>query len=73
MMSSILTLAHVPGDLHNAWLQHLRDFDTAHPGCHFSVIVDGGTKSVMEMVKTLNIKPPFDFMTVVPSAENDAD
>lgn len=31
----IFTVAHVPPALEQAWLQHLRDFDTAHAGCHF--------------------------------------
>jgi hypothetical protein len=72
MTTSILTLAHVPDDLQHEWLQHLRDFDAAHPGCHFSVIADGGTKTVAEMVKVLNVNPPFDFMTVMPTPKNDA-
>lgn len=55
----IFTVAHVPDALANAWLQHLRDFDTANPGCHFEVIAEGaGPKMTMkEMVEALRVEP----------------
>ena len=36
----ICTIAHVLPQFAQAWMQHLRDFDTAHPGCHFEVLAD---------------------------------
>ena len=36
----IFTVAEIPDELAQDWLQHLRDFDTAHPGCHFQVVAD---------------------------------
>jgi hypothetical protein len=41
MNVKIFTCAHVPPSLEQKWLQHLRDFDAANPGCHFEVGVDG--------------------------------
>jgi hypothetical protein len=60
MMARILTLAEVPDDLANAWLQHMRDFDAAHPGCHFtnSEVPD---ITLDEIIDTLKIDPPLPF------------
>ncbi len=32
--------ATIPPELQQKWLQHVRDFDAANPGCHFEVMVD---------------------------------
>lgn len=41
MSTKITTVAYLGDDLVQAWLQHLRDFDVAHPGeCHFRVLAD---------------------------------
>jgi hypothetical protein len=54
----ILAQCDVPDELVNAWLQHLRDFDTAHPGCHFEVMLQTGrTVPVREMIDCLKIDP----------------
>jgi hypothetical protein len=45
MTVKIFTVAHLPPELRQVWLQHLRDFDTAHPGCHFEVV---GTPTTLE-------------------------
>jgi hypothetical protein len=47
----IFTVAHVPEELQQAWLQHLRDFDTAHPGCHFEVGIDGPEATSAERIR----------------------
>jgi hypothetical protein len=39
-MTKIVTVAHIPEALEGQWLQHVRDFDVAHPGCHFEVLAD---------------------------------
>jgi len=36
----IYTIAHVPQDLVQEWLQHLRDFDVGKQRCHFQIIVE---------------------------------
>ena len=61
----IATIANVPDNLANAWLQHLRDFDTAHPGCHFEVLADAPDMPFAEVVKTLTINPGLDLMEVM--------
>lgn len=64
-MTKIFTLATVPDDLAQAWLQHLRDFDTAHPGCHFEVFADALDMSLAEMVATLTVEPELTFTELV--------
>ena len=56
-MSDICTVAHVPDELDQAWLQHLRDFDVAHPGCHFEVIADMPQRSMAEALELLRLNP----------------
>jgi hypothetical protein len=60
----IFTIAHVPPELEKAWLQHLRDFDVAHPGCHFEVCIDAPDKSIEEMVETLRVNPSLTFTKI---------
>jgi hypothetical protein len=63
-MVKIFTLATVPPELANAWLQHLRDFDTAHPGCRFEVMADLPEQPLMEMVQMLRVNPALSFTAV---------
>jgi hypothetical protein len=60
----IFTVAHVPSALEKAWLQHLRDFDTAHPGCHFEVGIDGPDEALESMVDRLTIDPALTFTKI---------
>jgi hypothetical protein len=60
----IFTIAHVTDGLENAWLQHLRDFDTAHPGCHFQVFADAPDVSTEAMVEMLLVNPDLTFTKV---------
>jgi hypothetical protein len=54
----IIAQCDIPDKLANAWLQHLRDFDAAHPGCHFEVMMQSGrTVPVREMVESLKVEP----------------
>ena len=62
---TIYTLARVPSALAQKWLQHLRDFDTANPGCHFEVIGDAPTLSFHEMIEVLRVNPGFSFEQVM--------
>lgn len=62
MTSKIYTIAHVPDGLLQQWLQHLRDFDTAHPGCHFQVCLDGPPSLTMaEMMERIRVEPDLTF------------
>ena len=60
----IFTVASVPPELEQAWLQHLRDFDTAHPGCHFEVGIDGPEMTITEMVDRLQVDPALSFVEI---------
>jgi len=53
----ICAIATVPPALVQPWLQHLRDFDVMHPGCHFDVLADAPELSLREMVEALRVEP----------------
>lgn len=62
----IHTVADVPDELAHAWLQHLRDFDTAHPGCHFEVLADASdASSVADMVEAIKVAPDLAFKLIL--------
>jgi hypothetical protein len=64
-MTVIFTRAHVPPELEQAWLQHLRDFDTAHPGCHFEVMIDGSEGlPFAEMIERIKVEPALTFQQI---------
>lgn len=64
MMTKVFTIAHMPDDLAHAWLQHLRDFDTAHPGCHFQVVANAPDATMAQMLEALNVVPAFSTIIV---------
>lgn len=54
----ILVQSRIPHALEHAWLQHLRDFDAAHPDCHFEAMIQTGrTVPVRDMVEMLKVDP----------------
>lgn len=61
----IFTVATVPNHLAKDWLQHLRDFDARHPGCHFEVAADVPGMSVAEMVEAIRISPELTFTQII--------
>ena len=61
----IATVAHMPDELGQAWLQHLRDFDAQHPGCHFNVLGDTPDKSIAEVVKMLEVNPALTLIDII--------
>jgi hypothetical protein len=60
----IFTRAHVPPELEQAWLQHLRDFDVAHPGCHFEVMIDATNMPFAEMIERIKVEPELTFQQI---------
>jgi hypothetical protein len=59
----IVTQAKIPDDLAKEWLQHLRDFDTKHAGCHFEVMMQTGrVVPVMDMLRALEVNPKLSVM-----------
>lgn len=69
MTVKVFTIAHVPEELHHAWLQHVRDFDTAHPGCHFELAADAPNTSLAEMIETLRVTPGLTFTQIFEQAK----
>ena len=69
MTTTIFTRAHVPDGLSQKWLQHLRDFDTANPGCHFEVGIDGPEEPVATMVKRMTVEPGLTFTKIFERAK----
>jgi hypothetical protein len=63
-MSNIFIRADVPIELLQQWLQHVRDFDTAHPGCHFEVLYDGPNEPVAEMLERIKVDPALSFAKI---------
>ena len=64
-MITIITTANLPDDDARAWLQYVRDFDVAHPGCHFKIDVDAPNMSTADALAAVQIEPPLDFQMVV--------
>ena len=65
-MIVVFTRAHIPENLQQAWLQHLRDFDVANPDCHFEVMIDGSDNTpLVEMVERLRVTPGLTFSKIV--------
>ena len=64
MNVTIFTRATVPEKLQQQWLQHLRDFDTANPGCHFEVGIDGPDEPFADVIKRLTVEPGLNFTKI---------
>ena len=64
-MTKVFTIAHMPQELAQAWLQHLRDFDTAHPECHFEVAVEPPPDvPLAQMISALRVDPALTFTAI---------
>jgi len=56
--------AHIPPELQQKWLQHVRDFDVANPGCHFEVMADAPDEPISEMLERLQVEPKLTFTKI---------
>ena len=63
-MTKVFTIAHIPQELTQAWLQHLRDFDIAHAGCRFEVAADAPDATLAQMIEALRVDPALTFTTI---------
>jgi len=60
MTTKIMTDGVFPDELLTTWLQHVRDLDVAHPGCHFSISAESGTLTTEDVQSALDaVEPPF--------------
>lgn len=56
-----LTLANMPDDLTQAWAQHVRDFDVAHPGCDFKIAGDAPDMTMAQLMDAVKVDPPLPY------------
>jgi hypothetical protein len=64
MTTKIFTIAHVRDGLEQKWLQHLRDFDTANPGCHFEVAADTPDMPLWKVIEIMQVSPGLSFAAI---------
>jgi hypothetical protein len=54
----IIVTVELPDERVHDFFQHLRNFDTANPGCKFMMIANAPNKTVEEIAKILDVQPP---------------
>ena len=45
-------------------MQHLRDFDTTHPGCHFKVDALAPEMTIEEVRRMMDVDPPLPHISI---------
>jgi hypothetical protein len=68
-MTKTFIIAYVPEGLEKAFVQHVRDFDVAHPGCHFEIGLESPDVSLAEAVEILRVKPGLTFSEIFKRAD----
>jgi hypothetical protein len=58
-MIKIFMIAEIPDEKAQMLLQHIRNFDVAHPGCKFEFVANAPDKTMAELAGILQISPPF--------------
>jgi hypothetical protein len=59
-MGAVTVVVWMPDDLLREWLQYVRNFDTAHPGCDFGISAFSSDISMQQITEILDgIDPPF--------------
>jgi hypothetical protein len=61
---NVFIRAQLPTDTVQAFLQHIRDFDVSHPGCHFEIGADAVDLPLSEIVEMLRLEPALTFTQV---------
>jgi len=64
-MSKFYIIADIPAGSEKQLLQHIRDFDSAHPGCHFKIIGDAPDATIEEVTEMLRISPAFQLFDII--------
>jgi hypothetical protein len=62
-------IAHVPPELEKEFVQYVRDFDIAHPGCHFEIGLEAPNVSLAEAIDILRVEPALTFTKVFERAK----
>jgi hypothetical protein len=64
----LVVTAELPEELAQDFHQHVRDYDAAHPGCHFEIILDAPGLTVRQLVEAMQVDPPLPFQTLIERA-----
>lgn len=62
----VFVAANVPPELQKEFMQHVRNFDTAHPGCHFKIAVNAPDMPLSAMIETLRLDPELASLKIFP-------
>lgn len=62
--TKVFITAYIPPELEQAWLQHVRNFDMDHKGCHFEVAMDAPDITLAEAVERLKVEPDLNFTQI---------
>ena len=65
MAAKLVITATVPDAAVRALMQAIRDFDSAHPDCHFQIAANAPEMTTEEMCAALDVTPPFPFRDVL--------
>ena len=65
MANKTFIIGHLPDGLEKTFIQYIRDFDVAHPGCYFDIVIEAPNKSVIEAIEMLRVDPDFTFVRVL--------
>jgi hypothetical protein len=68
-MQKTFIIAHLPPELAQAFMQHVRDFDVAHPGCHFEMGLEAPNVSLAEAIEIMRVEPGLTFSDVFERAK----
>lgn len=67
MSAVVQILGDVPSEVVRDFLQHIRDFDARHAGCHFKMsVVTNTSETAQELAAVLqSLDPPFTDISVI--------
>lgn len=60
-----LVRATVPQELANLYIQHLRDFDKRHAGCHLEIMLEDSGITLTEALELILRQPGLTFQEVI--------
>jgi hypothetical protein len=63
-MIKTFIIGHFPDGLEKEFIQYVRDFDVAHPGCHFEIGLEAPEKTMAEAIDMMRVNPGLTFGAV---------
>ena len=64
MSTNVFIEADIPTNLLRNFLQHIRDFDTNNPSCHFSIIGITPNLTTEQAAEAMNVVPGLDVVVI---------